>query len=121
MEESPIVQQWTRMWGTSPSSATWPTNGFKMAYFDCPVAIAAHFQSFLGRRAQEQMQFLSDLSREQNPANILTKEMTYLQQATLAWNTEMMELAELLQNKMLTNSPLQNTNWNAPALKKSAS
>lgn len=113
MDQTPFFQNLTRMWTTNSTPTAWPTNTLKAVYFDCPVAMAAHFQSFLGRCAQDQVQFLTDLSREQNPANILTREMAYLQQATLAWNTEMMELAELFQSKVLANTPLQNTNWNA--------
>ncbi|MGQ3676505.1 hypothetical protein ACT6QH_13535 [Xanthobacter sp. TB0139] len=93
-------------WNAGMPAAGWPMTMWKNLYFDCPVAVASHFQSFLGRRAQEQMQFFSELSREQNAANMLTKEMSYFQQAAMAWNTEMMELAELVQSKISSSAQL---------------
>lgn len=109
MNENPFAQNYARLWNTPANQTTWPVNIWKSLYFDCPVAVAAHFQSFLSRRAQEQMQRLSELSREQNPANIITKEIAFLQQASMAWNTEMMELAEVVQNKLLAGTQLADT------------
>ena len=104
MNENPFTQNYARLWNMPTDQPTWPVNIWKSLYFDCPVAVASHFQSFLSRRAQEQMQRFSELSREQSPANLVTKEIAFLQQAAMAWNTEMMELAEVVQNKLMTSS-----------------
>lgn len=108
MNENPFAQNYARLWNTPTAQTTWPVNIWKNLYFDCPVAVAAHFQSFLSRRAQEQMQRLSELSHEPNPANIISREMAFLQQSSMAWNTEMMELAEIVQSKMLAGTELGN-------------
>ncbi|WP_238121111.1 MULTISPECIES: hypothetical protein [unclassified Xanthobacter] len=101
MNDSAIFQGLTRAWssGTPPTMA--PMTQWKNMFFDCPMAVASHLQRFMGKQAQEQMQLMGELAKEPNPANAMTKELAFMQQSALAWNTEVLELAELIQTKVL--------------------
>lgn len=101
MNDSAIFQGLTRAMSAGTPPTLFPVTVWKNLYFECPVAIASHLQRFAARQMQEQMQIAGELAKDPNPANIFTKQAAYLQQSALAWNTEMMELAELVQAKVL--------------------
>lgn len=101
MTDSPIFQGLARAYSVGTPPTIWPMAVMKAYFFDCPMEVAAHVQRFTGRQMQEQVQLFSDLSREENPANAFTKEAAFLQQSALAWQTELMEIADLVQKKLV--------------------
>ena len=101
MNDSAIFQGLTRAWSVGAPPTAWPAAAWKNTFFECPVAVASHLQRFLARQAQEQVQLLAELARDPNPATAIPRQTAYLQQSALAWNTELLELAELVQGKLL--------------------
>jgi hypothetical protein len=104
MNDSAIFQGLTRAWSTGTPPVAWPVAFWKNCFFDCPVEVASHIQRFAGRQMQDQVQLFSELSKEENMANAFTKEAAFLQQSALAWSSEMLEVAELMQSKLLTST-----------------
>ena len=104
MNDSAIFQGLTRAWSVGTPPVAWPVAFWKNCFFDCPVEVASHIQRFAGRQMQDQVQLFSELSKEENMANAFTKEAAFLQQSALAWNSEMLEVAELVQSKLLTST-----------------
>lgn len=104
MNDSAIFQGLTRAWSVGTPHVAWPVAFWKNCFFDCPVEVASHIQRFAGRQMQDQVQLFSELSKEENMANAFTKEAAFLQQSALAWNSEMLEVAELVQSKLLTST-----------------
>ncbi len=86
--------------GTPPMA--WPIASLQALWFETPLAVATHLQKFSASQIQAQMNLLADLSREEGPANLFAKESAFLQQSAMAWGTEMMELASLVQTKVLS-------------------
>ncbi len=107
MTNSNVFQDLSRTWTAGAPSMAWPVAVWKNCFLDCPLAVASHIQRFAGRQMQEQVQLLSDLSREENAANVFTKEAAFLQQSALAWSTEVLELAELVQSKLLASTQIE--------------
>lgn len=101
MIESPILQGLARAYSVGTPPTAWPMAVAKVWFVDCPLEVANHLQRFTGRQMQEQAQLLSELSKADNPSAAVTKEMAFLQQSALAWNTELLEIAELVQNRLL--------------------
>lgn len=101
MNDSVMFQGLARALAPGNTPAAWPMAMWKNMFLDCPLAVTAHVQQFVGRQVQEQVQLLSDLSREQNPTALLTREAAFLQQYALAWQTELVEVAELVQTRLL--------------------
>ncbi|MBB6305880.1 hypothetical protein [Xanthobacter tagetidis] len=104
MNDSAIFQGLTRAWSVGTPPVAWPVAFWKNCFFDCPVEVASHIQRFAGRQMQDQVQLFSELSKEENMANAFTKEAAFLQQSALAWNSEMLEVAELVQSKLLAST-----------------
>lgn len=114
MSDSTFFQGLNRAWnigapaGAWPTAgwpaAAWPTTAWKNYFFECPVAVASHLQRFMMRQTQDQMQVFAELARDPNPANAVTRQATFLQQSALAWNAELLELAELVQGKLLASA-----------------
>ncbi len=107
MNDSAIFQGLTRAMSAGTPPMAWPMAVWKNCFFDCPVEIASHLQRFAGRQMQDQVQLFSELSREQTLANAFTKEAAFLQQSALAWSTEMLEVAELVQTRMLSATQME--------------
>lgn len=80
----------------------WPVASLQALWFETPLAVATHLQKFTAGQIQAQMDLLADLSREEGPTNLFAKESAFLQQSAMAWGTEMMELASLVQTKVLS-------------------
>lgn len=114
MNDSAIFQGLTRAWSTGTPPTMFPMAQWKSVFVDCPMAVASHFQRFMGRQAQEQMQLFGELAKDPNPTNAVTKEIAYMQQAALAWNTEVLELAELVQSKVLASTQPENSEAKPP-------
>lgn len=104
MNDSAIFQGLTRAWSTGTPPMAWPMAFWKNCFFDCPVEVASHIQRFAGRQMQDQVQLFSELSKEENMANAFTKEAAFIQQSALAWSSEMLEVAELVQSKVLSST-----------------
>lgn len=116
MMNSTFFENMTKAWGLGPQgfghegfhapgfgpppAAAWPPSPFH-GMFECPMAVGTHFQQFLTRRLQHQAEFLHELSRERNPQDIFAKHMAYLQQAAMAWSTEMIQMSEIAQSKLM--------------------
>lgn len=77
---------------------------WKNLFLDCPLAASAHLQQFIGRQMQEQVTLMGELAKEQNPQAALTREAAFLQQSALAWSNEWLEVAELVQSRMLASA-----------------
>lgn len=106
MNDSAIFQGLTRAWSAGTPPMAWPMAVWKNCFFDCPVEVASHLQRFAGRQMQDQVQLMSELSREETMANAFTKEAAFIQQSALAWSTELLEVAELVQSRMLSATQL---------------
>ncbi|MFG1417104.1 hypothetical protein V5F38_04735 [Xanthobacter sp. V0B-10] len=104
MSDANIFQGLNRVWDTGTPPMAWPTTAWKNYFFECPVAVTSHLQRFMMRQAQDQMQVFAELARDPNPTNAITRQSAFAQQAALAWNAEMMELAELVQSKLLSSA-----------------
>ncbi|QRG05963.1 hypothetical protein EZH22_23550 [Xanthobacter dioxanivorans] len=102
MNDSVMFQGLARAFSANTPSMAWPIALWKNCFFDCPLAVSSHVQQFVGRQMQEQVQLLADLSREQNPSAALSREAAFLQQSALAWNNELLEVAELVRGRLLT-------------------
>lgn len=101
MNDSVMFQGLARALSPATPPMAWPAVVWKNLFFDCPIAVTTHLQQFVGRQVQEQVQLLGDLSREQNPSAAVTREAAFLQQSALAWSTELIEVAEIVQSKLL--------------------
>lgn len=102
MNDSVMFQGLARALTPGAPPMAWPLTMWKNLFFDCPVAVATHIQQFAGRQMQEQVELLNDLAREQNPSARMTREAAFLQQSALAWSSEMLEVAELVQGRLLS-------------------
>lgn len=102
MNDSVIFQGLARAMAPAAQPMAWPVTAWKNLFFDCPMAVTTHLQQFVGRQVQEQVQLLGELSREQNPSALVTREAAFLQQSALAWSTELIEVAEIVQSKLLS-------------------
>ncbi|MDQ0506994.1 hypothetical protein [Xanthobacter agilis] len=101
MSDFTIFPGLNRNWNLGASPMVDPTSAWKSYFFECPVAVASHLQRFMMRQAQDQMQVFAELARDPNPTAAVSRQAAFLQQSALAWNTEVMELAELMQSKLL--------------------
>lgn len=104
MSDSTIFQGLSRAWNIGTPPTEWPASAMKNYFFECPVAVTSHLQRFMMRQAQDQMQIFAELAKDPNPTNAVTREAAFLQQSALAWNTELLELAELVQSKLLASA-----------------
>lgn len=102
MNDSVMFQGLARAFSSGTPSMAWPMAVWKNFFFDCPLAVSSHVQQFVGRQMQEQVQLLADISKEQNPSAALSREAAFLQQSALAWSNELVEVAELVQSRLLT-------------------
>lgn len=107
MTDSNVFQSLTRGWSAGTPPVAWPVTVWKNVFLDCPLAVASHLQRFAGRQMQEQVQLLSDISHEQSAATVFTKEAAFLQQSAVAWSTELIEVAELVQSKLLASTRIE--------------
>lgn len=105
MSDFTIFPGLNRAWNIGAPAAIDPATAWKNYFFECPVAVAAHLQRFAMRQAQEQMQLIGEVARDPNPATAISRQAAYLQQSALAWNTELTEIAELVQGKLLNKAP----------------
>lgn len=101
MNDSVMFQGLARALSPATPAMAWPVTAWKNLFFDCPIAVGTHLQQFVGRQVQEQVTLLGELSREQNPSAFVTREAAFLQQSTLAWTTELIAVAEIVQSKVL--------------------
>lgn len=86
--------------GASPLA--WPLSAIQSFWIETPLEVASHLQKFTAGQVQAQLNLFSDLSEEAGPANLAAKELAFLQQSAMAWNTEWLEIASLLQTKLLS-------------------
>lgn len=101
MNDSAFFQGLSRAWGLGAQPASpWPMTAWQ-GLFETPIAVSTHLQQFLTHRVQEQARFLAELSHERNPNDILAKQMSYLQQAAMAWSTEMIQVSEIAQSRLM--------------------
>lgn len=101
MNDSAVFQGLARALSTGTPPVAWPFAIWKNYFFDCPLAVSSHLQQFVGRQMQEQVHLLSDISREENPTSLVTREAAFLQQSALAWSNELLEVAEIVQSRLL--------------------
>ncbi|MDI4663692.1 hypothetical protein K9U40_05010 [Xanthobacter autotrophicus] len=101
MNDSAVFQGLARAFSTGTPPVAWPFAVWKNLFFDCPLAASAHVQQFVGRQMQEQVQLMNDLAKEQNPSVAFSREAAFLQQSALAWSNEMVEVAGLVQSRLL--------------------
>lgn len=101
MNDSVMFQGLARALSPATPPMAWPVTAWKNLFFDCPIAVSTHLQQFVGRQVQEQVDLLGQLSREQNPSAFVTREAAFLQQSALAWSSELMEVAEIVQSRLL--------------------
>lgn len=101
MNDSVMFQGLARAMSSATPPMGWPLAVWKNCFFDCPLVVSSHLQQFVGRQMQEQVQLLSEISKEQNPSAALSREAAFLQQSALAWSSELLEVAELVQSRLL--------------------
>jgi len=104
MNDSAIFQGLARALAAGNPPVAWPVAMWKNLFLDCPLAASAHLQQFIGRQMQEQVTLMGELAKEQNPQAALTREAAFLQQSALAWSNEWLEVAELVQSRMLASA-----------------
>ncbi|TDU01102.1 hypothetical protein [Azorhizobium] len=80
----------------------WPMSAVQSFWVETPLEVATHLQKFTAGQVQAQLNLFTDLSREDGPANLASKELAFLQQSAMAWNTEWLEIASLIQTKLLS-------------------
>lgn len=110
MNDSAIFQGLARAFSAGTPPVALPVVMWKNLFFDCPLAASAHLQQFVGRQLQEQVTLMGEIAREQNPQAAVTREVAFLQQSALAWSNEWLEVAELVQSRLLNavqNAPLE--------------
>ncbi|MEP9376336.1 hypothetical protein ABLE91_06475 [Aquabacter sp. CN5-332] len=75
----------------------------RTVWIDLPVEVASRLQRFAAAQAQDQMRVFSEMSTPDGTGlgNPLMRQATFLQQSSLAWGTEMLEIMELCQEKLL--------------------
>lgn len=107
MNDSVVFQGLARALSSGTPPAAWPFAIWKNCFFDCPLAVTSHIQQFVGRQMQEQVQLLTEMSHEQNPSALVTREAAFLQQSALAWNSEFLEIAEIVQSRLLASTQIE--------------
>lgn len=120
MNDSAVFQGIARALSTGTPPAAWPFTMWKNCFFDCPLAVTSHLQQFVGRQMQEQVQLLTEMSREQNPSSLVTREAAFLQQSALAWSNEVLEIAELVQSRLLSATQVEPKPEDQPPLANAA-
>lgn len=101
MNDSVIFQGLARAMSAGAPPMGWPLAMWKTCFVDCPMAVAAHLQHFTVERMQERAQLIADLSHQSDPSTAFARTAAFAQQSAVAWNTEMLELAELVQSRLL--------------------
>lgn len=114
MNDSVMFQGLARALTAGTPPVAWPFAMWKNCFVDCPVAVTSHLQQFVGRQMQEQVQLFTELSHEQNPSALMTREAAFLQQSALAWNNEMLEIAEMVQSRLLSATQMEQPSEPAP-------
>lgn len=93
-----VQEQWAKFQpGALPGA--WPVSGLQAFWLETPMAVTSHLQKFLAGQVQEQMNVITALAREDGPANLLSRQSAFLQQSTMAWATEWLELTSLVQTR----------------------
>ncbi|WP_029004914.1 hypothetical protein [Azorhizobium doebereinerae] len=95
-------EQWGKFQPGNAAPVAWPLAAMQAFWFETPLAVSTHLQKFTAGQIQAQVNLLADLSREDGPTNLLAKEAAFLQQSAMAWNTEWLEIASLIQTKILS-------------------
>lgn len=103
MNTLPPFQAWTQAWqqGSTMPSAAWPMTMARAMWVDLPVEIASRLQRFAAAQTQEQMRVFSEAGRLDGSSNPFMRQMAFAQQSSLAWGTEMLEIMELCQERLL--------------------
>lgn len=101
MNDSVMFQGLARAMTAGAPSMGWPLAIWKSYFVDCPMAVAAHLQQFTMERMQERAQLVADLSHQPDPSAAFSRTAAFAQQSAIAWNTEMLELAELVQSRLM--------------------
>lgn len=105
LASAPWLQAWTK--AMAPQAAGTgvgpvdPMSALKLLWVDLPVEVATRLQRFASERAQDQMRLMTELAAEEGNVNPLMRHAAFIQQASLAWSTEMMEIMELYQERLL--------------------
>ncbi|GGF65753.1 hypothetical protein GCM10007301_26830 [Azorhizobium oxalatiphilum] len=84
---------------TPPLPGSWPISGVQAFWLETPMAVTSHLQKFVAGQVQEQMNVFTALAREDGPANLAGRQSAFLQQSAMAWATEWLELASLVQTR----------------------
>ncbi len=101
--------------GTAPGG--WPmttaqATAAQALYLQLPTEVAARIQKLSAAKVQEQVRLFSEISATEGPFVAMQKQMAFLQQSGLDWSTELMEIMQLYQEKLM--SPAQQDAGTAP-------
>lgn len=104
MNTLPPFQAWTQAWQTAAQAPGNPAAAARMLWIDLPVEIASRLQRFTADRMQDQMRLFSEMGAMEGNVNPFMREAAFLQQSSLAWGTEMLQIMEMCQERLL-NTP----------------
>lgn len=76
-------------------------SALRLLWVDLPVEVAGRLQKFTSERMQDQMRLLTELAAEESNVNPAMRYAGFVQQASLAWGTELLQIMELYQEKLL--------------------
>lgn len=99
------VQPWLEAWTKAlpPAGAGLPVDpitALRLLWVDLPVEVAGRLQKFSSDRMQDQMRLLTELAAQEGSVNPAMRYAGFLQQASLAWGTELLQILELYQEKL---------------------
>lgn len=109
MDTQNPFQAWTQALQNASQSSANPMAANPMAaarffWVDFPVEVATRLQRFTAERMQDQMRLLAELGAQEGNVNPFMREAAFLQQSSVAWGAEVMQIMELCQERLLNTS-----------------
>ncbi|TCT03237.1 hypothetical protein [Aquabacter spiritensis] len=102
MPDNPAFQAWAQAWQGATPPAAWPMTAARTLWVDLPMEAATRLQRLGATQMQEQMRLFAQLSTlEGGEGNPMMKEIAFLQQSSLAWGSELLQIMELYHERLL--------------------
>ncbi|WP_127090236.1 hypothetical protein [Aquabacter cavernae] len=104
MNTLPPFQTWTQAWQNAAQTSGNPAAAAQLLWFELPVEIAGRLQRFTAARMQDQMRLFTEMNGAEGVANPFMREAAFLQESSLAWGSEVLQIMELCQERLLNTS-----------------
>lgn len=100
------LQPWLEAWAKAlPAAGSGapvdPMTALRLLWVDLPVEVAGRLQKFTSDRLQDQMRLVTEIAAQEGSVNPAMRYAGFVQQASLAWGTELLQILELYQEKLL--------------------